>query len=217
MKTILIQTAKIILIYTVLCVSLFLMLRTMISYTSFRGNESFLAFKQEYIHIKIWMYSFYIHVFTSILCLAAGMTQFSASLRLKSPRLHRQIGKIYVYSILLINFPVALVMAYYANGFLPSKIAFFILDILWFWFTLKAVIEIKRKNIEGHEKFMIRSYALTFSAITLRTWKFVISSAIDIDPQILYMIDAWLGFVPNLLIAELIIWINSRRKLSTKL
>lgn len=211
MKTILAQTVKIILIYTVLCVSLFLMLRTMISYTSFKGNESFLAFKQEYIHIKIWMYSFYIHVFTSVLCLAAGMTQFSTSLRLKSPQLHRQIGKLYVYSILLINFPVALVMAYYANGFLPSKIAFFILDILWFWFTLKAVIEIKRKNVQAHENFMIRSYALTFSAITLRTWNIVISSVSDIDPQLLYMIDAWLGFVPNLLIAEIIIWFRTKR------
>lgn len=213
MKTIFAQTVKIILIYTVLCVSLFLMLRTMISYTSFRGNESFLALKQEYIHIKIWMYSFYIHVFTSIFCLVAGMTQFSTSLRLKNPQLHRQIGKIYVYSILLINFPVALVMAYYANGFLPSKIAFFILDILWFWFTLKAVIEIKRKNVQAHQNFMIRSYALTFSAITLRTWKIVISSLIEIDPETLYMIDAWLGFVPNLIIAELLI----RKRLSNKL
>ena len=49
---------------------------------------------------------------------------------------------------------------------------------------------------------MIRSYALTFSAITLRTWKFILSRTTHIDPLHLYMIDAWLGFVPNLLLAE---------------
>jgi hypothetical protein len=52
---------------------------------------------------------------------------------------------------------------------------------------------------------MIRSYALTFSAFTLRTWKFILSNTISIDPAELYVIDAWLGFVPNLAIAEIII------------
>jgi hypothetical protein len=40
-------------------------------------------------------------------------------------------------------------------------------------------------------------YALTFSAITLRTWKLILSRSFHIDPVHLYMIDAWLGFVPG--------------------
>ncbi|MGZ4079121.1 MAG: DUF2306 domain-containing protein, partial [Bacteroidia bacterium] len=130
---------------------------------------------------------------------------FSSYLQNNYRKVHRLIGKIYVFNILIINFPAALIMAYYANGFLPSKIAFFILDSLWFGFTLKAFLEAKRRNIASHKEFMIRSYALTFSAITLRTWKLILSGMYNIEPITLYMIDAWLGFVPNLLIAEYLI------------
>jgi hypothetical protein len=56
---------------------------------------------------------------------------------------------------------------------------------------------------------MIRSYALTFSAITLRTWKLILSNIFSIDLAELYVIDAWLGFVPNLLLAEIIIRKNN--------
>jgi hypothetical protein len=59
---------------------------------------------------------------------------------------------------------------------------------------------------------MIRSYALTFSAITLRTWKLILSNIFAIDLAGLYVIDAWLGFVPNLVIAEIIIRKNNDRK-----
>jgi len=56
---------------------------------------------------------------------------------------------------------------------------------------------------------MIRSYALTLSAVMLRTWKIIILSVVYVDPLHLYMIDAWLGFVPNLLFAE---WLIRRKR-----
>jgi hypothetical protein len=121
------------------------------------------------------------------------------------------MGRIYVYDILLVNFPVALLMAVYANGLLPGKTAFVVLDCLWFYFTYRAVSEIKKGNIHAHKNFMIRSYALTLSAVMLRAWKIIISSMVDIDPVHLYMIDAWMGFVPNLLFAE---WLIRKRKLT---
>jgi len=104
-------------------------------------------------------------------------------------------------------------MAYYANGGLPSKIAFTLLDTLWFWFTLKAFLLARKGNIKAHREFMIRSFALTFSAITLRTWKIILTNTTDLSPDTIYMIDGWLGFVPNLLLAEWII----RRKRKNKL
>lgn len=185
------------------------MARTIVQYFVMDDNVAFLAEKQDYIHITPWKIAFYTHVFSSIFILLAGFFQFSNYLLTNYKNLHRFIGKVYVYNILLINFPAGLIMAIYANGFLPSKIAFLILDCLWFWFTLKAVIEIKKKNVKAHKEYMIRSYALTFSAVTLRTWKLILSSLFVIDPTTLYMIDAWLGFVPNLILAE---WIIRRKK-----
>ena len=96
-------------------------------------------------------------------------------------------------------------MGIYANGGLIGKTAFILLDIFWFSFTYKAYSCALNKDFIRHKNFMIRSYALTFSAITLRTWKIIFSNIFVIDPAQLYIIDAWMGFVPNLIIAEWII------------
>lgn len=210
MKAVLKNISKDILIYFALCAATFAMLLTIAQYTSVKTDVGFLQFKQDYIHITIWRVAFYTHVFSSLLTLCAGFTQFSNYVLKHHKNIHRLVGKIYAYDVLLINFPAGMIMAFYANGHLPSKIAFIILDSLWFAFTYKAVVAIKAKDIKQHKRFMIRSYALTFSAITLRTWKIILSHSFTIDPLTLYMIDAWMGFVPNLLFAE---WLIRRMKL----
>jgi hypothetical protein len=171
-----------------------------------KDDVGFLKQKQDYLHIKVWRTAFYVHVFSSIFTLMAGFTQFSNYVLKYHKGIHRIIGRIYAFDIFFINFPAGMIMAYYANGHLPSKIAFTILDVLWFTFTLTAVVAVRNGDVDKHRNFMIRSYALTFSAITLRTWKIIFLHTTHIDPAHIYMIDAWMGFVPNLLFAEFLIW-----------
>ncbi len=178
------------------------MLHTTMGYTSFRDDVQFLLLKQDYIHNPLWKTAFYIHVFSAVIALFAGFTQFSSQFLQEYRKLHRLVGKIYVLNILLVNAPVGMIMALYANGGLLGKTAFVLLDILWFWFTYKAVIAAKKRDFVSHRNYMIRSYALMFSAITLRTWKIILSQSFDIEPSQLYIIYSWMGFVPNLLIAE---------------
>ena len=204
---------KSLLVYLLLCAAAFLMLKGIVQYFPMRDDIGFLRFKQSYLHIKIWKIAFYTHVFTSILTLLAGFTQFSGDVLRTHKKVHRFIGKLYVCAVLFINFPSGMVMAVYANGGITSKIAFVILDSLWFWFTLKAFIEIKNKRVIAHKQFMMRSYALTLSAVTLRTWQYILSHSFVIDAAILYKIDAWMGFVPNLIFAE---WLIKRSQLRKK-
>jgi uncharacterized membrane protein len=208
-KAIIRNTLRDIVVYFILCLAVFLMLRMILGYSSFDTKFSFLQLKQDYLHIKPWLISFYIHVFSSVLALMAGLTQFSSYILKHHRPLHKVMGRIYVIVILVVNFPTAMVMAYYANGHLPTKIAFMLLDLLWFAFTLQAFLAIRRGKVQRHKEFMIRSFALTFSAITLRTWKIVLTNSTDLDAETIYMIDAWMGFVPNLLFAE---WLIRRRK-----
>ncbi|MFB6455396.1 DUF2306 domain-containing protein [Chitinophaga sp. Hz27] len=207
---------RLITLYLLLSVATILMLNTVLQYVSFKDNVGFLQYKQAYLHIGIWKLAFYTHVFSSILTLAAGFTQFMPSILQENKKLHRLIGRIYAWDILLINFPAGFIMAIYANGMLPSKIAFVVLDYLWAWFTLKAILAAKKGNIQLHKEFMIRSYALTLSAITLRTWKVVLGNTLVPDPELLYKIDAWLGFVPNILLAEWYIRNNRKNKFTGK-
>jgi uncharacterized membrane protein len=213
LKALFINIIKDFFVYLFLCLGTFLMARLISQYSTFDSHVAFLKVKQEYIHIDIWRIAFYTHVFSSLLTLFAGFTQFSDFIQTKYRNVHRLIGKIYAWNIFVVNFPAGMILAIYANGFLPSKIAFVLLDCLWFGFTLKAVLEIKRKNIAAHREYMIRSYALTCSAVTLRTWKLILSNALVIDPMSLYMIDAWLGWVPNLLFVE---WLIRRKRLAAE-
>jgi hypothetical protein len=149
-------------------------------------------------------------LFTAILALLAGFTQFSPVFLQDHRRLHRLIGRLCAYDILFVNFPVGMVLALCENGLLPGRIAFVLLDSLWFTFTLFGVLAARRGQFSRHRAMMTRSYALTFSAITLRTWKYVLVRATHIDPTHLYMIDAWMGFAPNLAVAEW--WIRSHKR-----
>lgn len=202
---IVIDTLKYLLIYLILCLGTLLMIRNIAAYSTFETTVGFLRVKQDYLPIIHWKIAFYIHVFSSVFTLLAGFTQFSDSLLRDHRNVHRIIGKVYVFNILFVNFPSAMIMAVYANGFLLSKAAFIILDSLWFWFTLKAFLEIRKRNIQGHKEYMVRSFALTCSALALRTWKIILSNTMQLDPVVLYTADAWLSFVPNLLFAEWLI------------
>ncbi len=186
------------------------MLRMLIDYSSFHDDIDFLKFKQTYIGYWWWKAAFYVHVFSAIAALLAGFTQFSEQVLKEHRFLHRLAGRIYAYDILVVNFPAGMVLAVCAYGLLPGRIAFVLLDCLWFTFSYLGVVAVHRGQIDRHRAFMIRSYALTFSAITLRSWKFILSRSFHIDPIHLYMIDAWMGFVPNLLVAEW--WIRHRAR-----
>lgn len=199
------NSIKQIVIYLFLFMATFLMVKMVWLYSSFNPSVAFLALKQDYINNGIWRYCFYIHVFSSVITLLAGFTQFNQLVLAHFTNWHRVMGKIYILFVLFMNVPSGFVLAIYANGYWSSKIAFIILDLLWFFYTLKAWLAIGNKNFLEHKNYMIRSFALTLSAITLRTWKLFFSTFTTLDHELVYMIDAWLGFIPNLLIAEFFI------------
>jgi uncharacterized membrane protein len=168
-------------------------------------DVAFLALKQSYIHIDTWRIAFFTHVFSSMFALIAGFTQFSKSLLKKRPKLHRLMGYIYVIDILFITGPAGLIMSIYANGGISSKIAFTLLSFLWIGFTAIALNKARQKKFAAHKQFMIRSYVLTLSAVSLRSWKVLIAHFTHIAPLDRYRIIAWLGWGLNLIIAEIII------------
>ncbi|MBP6721964.1 MAG: DUF2306 domain-containing protein, partial [Bacteroidia bacterium] len=57
----------------------------------------------------------------------------------------------------------------------------------------------------AHRAWMIRSFALALSAITLRAWKWILVGLFEPRPMHVYMLIAWLGWTLNLLVAEIII------------
>lgn len=186
------------------------MARITMNYIPYNTDVGFLRIKQQYIGIDHWRIAFFIHVYASLWVLFAGFTQFSKKLLRNNPKMHRIFGYIYVTDVLLITGPAGLIMGFYANGGTASRIAFISLALLWIFFTAMALIKARQKNFKAHRKYMIRSYALTLSAITLRAWKYGITNTMSLPPMDVYRIVAWLGWVGNLAFAE---YLNYRIKM----
>jgi hypothetical protein len=182
-----------------------LMARITLEYWPVRSDAAFLQIKRQYLGIKHWELAFWVHVFTSMLPLLAGFTQFAPWLLRKWPVVHRAMGRMYVITVCCVTGPASLVMAFYANGGVTSRIAFTMLALLWLGTTAMGWRTALARNWKAHRAWMIRSYALTLSAITLRAWKYAIVFAFEPRPMDVYRIVAWLGFVPNILIAEWLI------------
>lgn len=181
----------------------YLMILITLQYVPARLDVAFLNIKEEATALKHYPFVFFSHVYTSIFVLITGIFQFSKTIRNQFPSLHRNLGKAYIFLVLLIASPSGLVMAFYANGGFFSKLSFFIQAILWFVFTYKAFQYVKKKDWINHRKFMMRSYALTLSAISLRLFKWIIVSTLELPPMDTYRIVAWLGWVFNLVLVEM--------------
>jgi uncharacterized membrane protein len=184
----------------------YLMFQIVTPYASGATDIDFLQTKQHIIGWATYRWSFYLHIFSSLWVLAAGLTQFSSGLLRKMPLIHRWVGRIYVAIILCVSGPAAFVMSIYANGDDFTKASFMVLSVLWWAATWAAFRAIKQGNIEQHKAWMYRSYALTLSAISLRIMQFCFATWTDIEPETAYQMVALPSWLINLLIAEIIIY-----------
>jgi uncharacterized membrane protein len=187
-----------------------LMVRITLEYWPIRDDAAFLQIKQQYLPVLHWKFSFWVHVFTSLPALLAGFTQFAPRLLRRWPGLHRWMGRMYVFTVCLVSGPASLVMAFYANGGWSSRVAFSILAVCWIATTAMGWLTARRRDWAAHRRWMMRSYALTLSAITLRLWKYLIVAFFAPRPMDVYRLVAWLGFVPNMIFVEW--WLGRKRK-----
>lgn len=187
------------------------MLKLTIPYFSFRYDISFLLTKQSVLHNIHWRIAFYFHIAFSLIVLFTGAFQFIKVDSMRIKKVHRSLGKIYVFTVLIVSAPSGLIMAFYANGGIIAKISFVITAILWWIFTFRAFRFIIKKEIALHQKNMLRSYALTLSAITLRIYVLVLPYFIHLYGKEMYATVAWLSWIPNLIVTETLIC-NKKRK-----
>jgi hypothetical protein len=69
--------------------------------------------------------------------------------------------------------------------------------------TLYAIVAISGGDIKSHQNWMIRSYALTFAAVTLRIYLGIAIAAGAVFAAYPYI--SWLCWLPNLAVAEMLI------------
>jgi hypothetical protein len=168
----------------------------------------------ELLASKLWQWAFYQHIFFGGVALLSGWSQFSKKLRNKYLQIHRNLGKVYLASVLLSGFS-GLFIAFYATGGIIASAGFCGLALCWIVTTVIAFLAIRRKQFDDHQYWMIRSYALCFAAVTLRIWLPLFQFGFWMDFIFAYRIIAWFCWVPNLVVAEIIIQ-NLKSKVALK-
>src|SRR5687768_707235 len=119
----------------------------------------------ELLQDRVWNITFYQHILVGAVAMLTGWSQFSKRLRNKNLNLHRTLGKIYVVAVILSG-TAGLYIALYATGGIVSITGFSGLAIAWLFTTIQAYLIIRKKDIDRHQQWMIRSYALCWAAVT---------------------------------------------------
>lgn len=143
----------------------------------------------------------YAHVFGSAVALLLGPLQFWARLRAQRPALHRLLGKAYLGAGVGLGGLAGLALAPSAYGGLPSTLGFACLALAWLYTAVHALGAAQARDFAQHRRWMIRNFALTFAAVTLRIY-LPGAMAAGVPFEVAYPVIAWLCWLPNLIVAE---------------
>jgi uncharacterized membrane protein len=187
---------------------------TFLQYYDFKNDSHFLEIKAAAISTGWYLPAFYCHIIGSSTILLIGFFQFSKRVYNNRP-LHKLLGKVYVFGVLFFSAPGAYIMTLFVNRGTGVFISFLLQNTLWVAFTLAAWLYIKNKKVDEHVQMMRRSYALAFGAVTLRFYIWcctVFGNGVGFKHN--YIIIAFLSWVPNLLLVELINYYDRKRQVS---
>ena len=142
-----------------------------------------------------------LHAGFAATALLVGPFQFIARLRAAVPRLHRWMGRLYVFACFVAGF-AGLPLAFGSDAGPIATAGFALLAVIWIYCTAQALRMAMTGRYAEHRRWMIRSFALTFAAVTLRL-QLPIAPIMGYPFMDGYRAASWLAWVPNLLVAEL--------------
>jgi len=143
--------------------------------------------------------AFFAHITLAPVALMLLPFQFWKGLRSRRPQVHRWIGRAYGLSILLAGVG-SILMAFGTTAGPVAAWGFGILGVLWLGSTGYGIWLARQGRIAEHQRWMFRSAALTFAAVTLRLYLSLLFATLGEEAG--YTLVAWLCWVPNLAFAE---------------
>lgn len=140
------------------------------------------------------------HLAAGIVAIVLGAIQVNSRLRARYLSFHRWAGRVYVIAV-LVGGAAGFALALHSFGGLVTHFGFGLMAVFWVGTTLNAYRHIRGGNVVAHRAWMLRSYALTLAAVTLRFY-IPMSQVAGIDFEAAYQAISWLCWVPNILIVE---------------
>ncbi|WP_353813486.1 DUF2306 domain-containing protein [Agromyces sp. SYSU T00266] len=164
--------------------------------------------------------AFYVHIVAGGLALMASPFQFWRGLRDRAPRVHRWTGRVALVAIAIAGL-AGLALAPVSVAGIVGTFGFGALAVLWVASAWRGYRAIRVGDVPSHRAWMMRTFALTYAAVTLRLWlpllmfaqvPFAGPAGFDADAAFAnaYAVVPFLCWLPNLLVAE---WLIRRRGL----
>ena len=144
------------------------------------------------------------HTMGGAIAVLIGPWQLLTRLRARRPRLHVWMGRVYLLAVL----GGALGGLYFAPtsvGGAPGMLGFSVLAGVWLATGAMAYSTIRRGDVRSHRRWMIRNYALTFAAATLRIELGAMQLA-GVSFATAFAIVAWSSWVLNWAAVE--VWLR---------
>ena len=160
-------------------------------------------------HAHLRPIAFYAHVGLAPIALALVPFQLWRGLRDERRAIHRLLGRLYGVAVVLSGLGGLWLAMTTTSGPIASS-GFALLAVLWVATTIMGIGSAMAGNLANHRAWMTRSIALTLAAVTLRLY-LPLSMLTGLPFDAAYTAIAWLCWVPNLIVAELVL--NRRRRL----
>lgn len=141
------------------------------------------------------------HAVAASFALLLGPFQFLDRWRAEFPKIHRLLGYLYLTLGVGVGGIAGLMLAPHSFGGFVSRLGFGSLACIWLFSGIRALIAAKKRCFEEHRRWMIRNFALSLAAVALRIY-LPVSVAAGIPFEKCYPVIAWLGWIPNLILAE---------------
>jgi uncharacterized membrane protein len=144
-----------------------------------------------------------VHIVASGLALLIGPFQFARAVRRRLPRLHRWLGRTYLLACAVGGVSGGAIAMFSSSG--PVAGAGFLgLAVSWLAAGMLGYRAIRSGDVDRHRRWMTRSFALTYAAVMLRIY-LPVAMVVGLELSQVYPLVAWLCWVPNLAVAQLLI------------
>jgi uncharacterized membrane protein len=147
--------------------------------------------------------AFYTHIVFGGLALLLSPVQLSSHVRARVPRLHRVNGRVVLVAIALAG-TAGFLLSWFNTAGPIGTAGFGTLAVLWVVFAGLGLRAILRGDVAVHRRWMLRTFAMTYAAVTLRLWLFALIPLLG-DFAGAYALVPFLSWVPNLVVVELLL------------
>jgi uncharacterized membrane protein len=152
------------------------------------------------------------HIGAACTALLSGFSQFIDQFRLKIPKVHRYLGRIYIGSVFLSGL-LAFGVIFYEKDY-TRAMSFLFLDFVWLFTSWKGYRSAVKGKFHEHRKWMIRSFGITLVAVSARVLVpalifmyfllhgFALPGGRNIMVEEVLAVNTWVGLVLDLIIVE---------------